>query len=106
MSAMIANFMELPYNFKPAKLIFCIAPTDFFVLYEMIHARFPNRLLKSLQLIAAAFSEQFHPAIGQIPNGASHLEPAGDLPDAIAEPDALHPARVQNTHLFATDSTH
>jgi hypothetical protein len=89
---MIANFMQLPYNFKPAKLILCIAPTNFFILYEMFHARVPNRLLKGLQFIAAALSEQFHPSIAQVPNRARHLEPTGNLPDAVPKPDALHPA--------------
>src|SRR2546423_8749430 len=106
MSAMMANFMSLPYNFKPAKFIFCVAPANVFVLNKMVHARLPNRLLKGLQFIAAAFGEQFYPAIGQIPHCAGQLESTGNRSDRIAKPDALHPTRVQNAHLFATDSTH
>src|SRR6266498_3272370 len=106
MSAMMANFMSLPYDFKPAKFIFGFAPANVFVLNKMVHARFANRLLKGLQLITGSFSEQFHAAIGQISDRPGHLEPAGDRPDGISKADALHPARVQNAHSLAINSAH
>src|SRR6266704_428210 len=95
----------LSYDFKPAKVILCFAPTHLFLLDKMFQAGFPNPLPKCVHLIFVAFCHQLYPAIGQIAHRPSHFEFVGDFPDAIAEADALDPARIEHLHSFALHST-
>jgi hypothetical protein len=89
---MIANFMLLSNYFEPAKFILRFIPNDIFFVYKMLKARVPDAPAESVQFIFDAFSQQFDPAIGQIPNRASNFESVCDRLDAITEPNALHGA--------------
>src|SRR2546423_79828 len=71
----------------------------------MFQARFPNPLPKCVQLIFAAFCHQLDPPIRQIAHGSSHFEFVRNLPDAIAEADALDSARIEHLHPFALHTT-
>src|SRR5258706_6819448 len=102
MSAMMAYFMTfLPYNFEPAKLVLIFAPIHVFFLNKMAQARLANRLSKGFQFVLRALSHHFDPAIQQIAHRASYFKPGSHRFHAVAEPDTLHLATVNNLHSFA-----
>jgi hypothetical protein len=70
--------VTLSYNFKPAKFILRFIPIYVFFFDKMIETGVPDTLPESVQFIFNAFSEQFDPAIGQVPNRAGDLESVGD----------------------------
>ena len=55
-----------------------------------------HRVQESSHLVGVPGGDHLHPAIGQIADPTHHLEPGGDLLDGIAEPDTLHPSRIEN----------
>jgi hypothetical protein len=47
---------------------------------------------KSVKLVAAAFGDEFHAAIGQIADGAGDFKTGGDGFGGVTKAHALHPA--------------
>ncbi len=47
-------------------------------------------------LTGRAFDDHIHPPVGQIPHKAGHLEPGGQRPGRVPEPDPLDAAQVVN----------
>src|ERR1035438_9248003 len=105
MSAMIANFIYLlPYNFKSAKLAAGFLPGYIFLPDKMVQTRLANRLPKRFQLVFGPFRHQLHSPAGQIADRARHIKARGDGFHAIAKPDTLHLARVNDLHSPAIHS--
>src|ERR1035438_3986936 len=105
MSAMIANFMQfLPYYFKSAKLTAGFLPGYIFLPDKMVQTRLANRLPKRFQFVFGPFCDQLHSPARQIADRARHLKARGDGLHAIAKPDTLHLARVNDLYSPAIQS--
>ena len=61
---------------------------------------------KRFQFVFGAFRDQLHSAAGQIADRAGHFKAGGDRFHGVAEPDALHLARVKNLHSPAIHTIH
>ena len=67
--------------------------------YVMCHLRL-YRIQQSVHFSGVALDDQVNSSVGQIPHEAGHLEPRGQCPDSITEPDALHFPRVMHLTLL------
>jgi hypothetical protein len=81
-------------------------PTGLLLPDEAAQARFPDGVLKCGQFIPVALGHQFHPPVREVPDRSRHFKTHGCLAHRVAEPNALHPARIVNVQSAPPHNRH
>lgn len=81
--------------FKSNKPMARLTPETLGSLYKMANFRILNGLEKHFQFLFLALGDQFHPAIGKVPDHSGDLKTLRQGLDCVTEPYALHPTRKE-----------